>query len=45
MTWSHNKDHCPNLKQQLYILTVTGDGTTLVLFQVESSNATDDRSH
>ena len=45
VTWGHNKDHRPDLKQLLYILTVTGDGDIPVQFRVESGNATDDRSH
>jgi transposase len=44
-TWGHNKDHRPDLKQLLYILTVTRDGAVPVQFRVESGNATDDRSH
>ena len=45
ITYGHNKDHRPDLKQLLYILTVTGDGAVPVQFRVESGNATDDRSH
>jgi transposase len=45
VTWGHNKDHRPDLKQLLYILTVTRDGAMPVQFRVESGNATDDRSH
>jgi transposase len=45
VTWGHNKDHRPDLKQLLYILTVSGDGAVPVHFRVESGNATDDRSH
>lgn len=45
VTWGHNKDHRPDLKQLLYILTVTGDGAVPVQFRVESGNATDDHSH
>jgi transposase len=45
ITWGHNKDHRPDLKQLLYILTVTRDGAVPVQFRVESGNATDDRSH
>ncbi len=45
VTWGHNKDHRPELKQLLYILTVTRDGAVPVQFRVESGNATDDRSH
>jgi transposase len=45
ITHGHNKDHRPDLKQLLYILTVSGDGAIPVQFRVESGNATDDRSH
>jgi transposase len=45
VTWGHNKDHRPDLKQLLYILTVTHDGAVPVQFRVQSGNATDDRSH
>jgi transposase len=45
VTWGHNKDHRPDLKQLLYILTVSGDGAVPVQFRVESGNASDDRSH
>ncbi len=45
VTWGHNKDHRPDLKQLLYILTVSGDGAIPVHYRVESGNATDDRSH
>jgi transposase len=45
VTWGHNKDHRPDLKQLLYILTVTRDGAVPVQFRVESGNTTDDRSH
>jgi transposase len=45
VTWGHNKDHRPDLKRLLSILTVTRDGAVPVQFRVESGNATDDRSH
>ena len=45
VTYGHNKDQRPDLKQLLYILTVTRDGAVPVQFRVESGNATDDRSH
>ncbi len=45
ITHGHNKDHRPDLKQLLYILTVSRDGAVPVHFRVESGNATDDRSH
>jgi transposase len=45
ITHGHNKDHRPDLKQLLYILTVSRDGAVPVQFRVESGNATDDRTH
>ena len=36
ITWGHNKDGRPDVKQLLYILTVTGDGGVPVQFRVES---------
>jgi len=45
VTWGHNKDQRPDLKQLLYILTVRRDGAVPVQFRVQSGNATDDRSH
>jgi transposase len=45
VTYGHNKDHRPDLKQLLYILTVARDGAVPVQFRVESGSATDDRSH
>jgi transposase len=45
ITWGHNKDHRPDLKQVLYLLTVTGDGAVPVQFRVESGNTTDDQTH
>ncbi len=45
VTHGHNKDHRPDLKQLLYILTVARDGAVPVQFRVQSGNATDDRSH
>jgi transposase len=45
ITWGHNKDHRPDLKQLLYVLTVTNDGGVPVHFRVESGNRTDDQTH
>jgi transposase len=45
VTHGHNKDHRPDLKQLLYILTVARDGAVPVQLRVASGNATDDRSH
>jgi transposase len=45
ITWGYNKDHRPDLKQLLYILTVAGDGAVPVYFQVASGNVVDDKTH
>ena len=45
ITWGHNKDHRPDLKQLLYILTVTEDGAVPVMFRVASGNTADDQTH
>jgi len=45
ITFGHNKDHRPDLKQLLYILTVSQDGGVPVHFRAESGNTTDDQTH
>ena len=40
-----SKDHRADLKQLLYNLTVTSDGTVPVTFGVENGNVTDDQTH
>jgi transposase len=45
ITWGHNKDHRPDLKQLLYVLTVSEDGGVPVHFEVRSGNVTDDQTH
>jgi transposase len=45
ITWGYNKDHRPDLKQLLFILTVAGDGAVPVYFQVASGNVVDDKTH
>lgn len=45
VTWGHNKDHKPHLKQLLYNLTVSSDGAVPVVFGVENGNVTDDQTH
>lgn len=45
ITWGHSKDHRPDLKQLLYILTVTDDGGVPVYFTTASGNVNDDRTH
>jgi len=45
ITWGHSKDHRPDLKQLLYILTVSEDGGVPVYFQAASGNVADDQTH
>jgi transposase len=45
ITWGYNKDHRPDLKQLLYILTVSRDGAVPLYFQVASGNVADDKTH
>jgi transposase len=45
ITFGHNKDHRPDLKQLLYILTVSHDGGVPVHFRVCSGNVIDDQTH
>ena len=45
ITFGHSKDHRPDLKQLLYILTVTDDGGVPVYFSSASGNTTDDTTH
>ena len=45
VTWGHSKDHRPDLKQLLYILTITEDGGVPVYFTTASGNQADDRTH
>lgn len=45
ITWGHNKDHRPDLKQLLYILTISDDGGIPLYFQTVSGNVTDDQTH
>jgi transposase len=45
ITWGHNKDHRPDLKQILYTLTITADGAVPIYFSSKSGNVTDDQTH
>jgi len=45
VTWGYNKDHRPDLKQLLFILTVARDGAVPLYFQVASGNVADDKTH
>jgi transposase len=45
ITWGHNKDHRPDMKQILYTLTVSADGAVPVNYDVGNGNLTDDQTH
>lgn len=45
VTWGHNKDHRPDLKQLLYQLTITTDGAVPLHYHVWDGNTTDDQTH
>jgi transposase len=45
ITWGHSKARRPDLKQLLYILTVTSDGNVPVFFTSASGNTVDDGTH
>lgn len=45
ITWGHNKDYRPDLKQLLWILTVSADGAVPVHFKVADGNTEDSTTH
>jgi len=45
ITHGHNKDHRPDLKQLLWVLTVSADGAVPIAFRTEDGNTTDDVTH
>ena len=45
ITWGHSKARRPDLKQLLYVLTVTSDGNVPVYFATDSGNTVDDGTH
>ena len=45
ITFGHNKDHRPDLKQLVWILTVTADGAVPIAHRVADGNTNDDRTH
>lgn len=45
VTFGYNKDHRPDLRQLVFILTVSRDGAVPVAHRVESGNTTDDVTH
>jgi transposase len=45
ITYGYSKDHRPDLKQLLLVLTTTHDGGLPVQFRCEAGNASDSRTH
>ena len=45
ITWGHNKDHRPDLKQLIFILTLSEDGGVPLHFRAANGNTTDDQTH
>ncbi len=45
ITWGHSKARRPDLKQLLYVLTVSSDGNVPVYFASASGNVVDDTTH
>jgi transposase len=45
ITFGHNKDHRPDLKQLVYALTISADGAVPVHYKTYDGNTTDDKTH
>lgn len=45
VTFGHNKDHRPDLRQLVWVLTVSADGAVPVAYRVGSGNTNDDVTH
>jgi transposase len=45
ITFGHNKDHRPDLKQLLFSITISDDGAVPVHFKLDDGNTTDDAVH
>lgn len=45
VTFGHNKDHRPDLRQLVWILTVSADGAVPIAYRVEPGNTNDDVTH
>jgi hypothetical protein len=45
VTFGHSKDHRPDLKQLVFILTVSGDHAVPVTFRLADGNTNDDPTH
>jgi Domain of unknown function (DUF4277) len=45
ITHGHSKDHRPDLKQLLFILTISADGAVPIAYRVADANTPDDAGH
>ena len=45
VTFGHSKDHRPDLKQLVWILTVSGDGAVPILYRLANGNTSDVSTH
>jgi Domain of unknown function (DUF4277) len=45
ITWGHSKNHRPDLKQLVFILTVSGDHAVPVIYRLADGNTNDDPTH
>jgi transposase len=45
ITYGYSKDHRPDLKQLLFIMTTSSDGSVPVQFRCEAGNCNDSRTH
>lgn len=45
ITFGHSKDHRPDLKQLVWILTVAADGAVPITYRLAAGNTTDDPTH
>ncbi|CAN5843011.1 hypothetical protein BH23ACT10_BH23ACT10_21130 [soil metagenome] len=45
IAYGHSKDHRPDLKQLVWILTVTADGAVPIAYRAVDGNTTDDTTH
>ena len=45
ITFGHSKDHRPDLKQLVWILTVSADGAVPIAYRLAEGNTTDDPTH
>ena len=45
VTFGHNKDHRPDLRQLVWVLSISADGAVPIAYRVEAGNTNDDVTH